>query len=74
LMNQKNGCEKQMKKMTYINLLVMLILTLAAFTKNDSEKNSAVETNKHQTSIKESTKPYVRGIGNVDVLQYQWRY
>jgi hypothetical protein len=67
-MNQKNGCEKRMKKMTYINLLVMLILTLAACTKNDSEKNSAVETNKHQTSVKESTKPYVRGIGNVDVL------
>jgi hypothetical protein len=46
----------------------MLILTLAACNKNDSEKNSPIETDKHSTSVKESTKPYVKGIGNVDVL------
>jgi hypothetical protein len=57
-----------MKKLTYINLLIMLIFTLAACNKNDNEKNSTVEIKKHPTSVKESIKPYVSGIGNVDVL------
>jgi hypothetical protein len=57
-----------MKKVTYINLLVMLIFTLTACNTNDREKNSSNANSEPQSAVKESSKPYVSGIGNVDVL------
>lgn len=60
-----------MKKMTYINLLIMLIFTLTACTSNDtndSDKNSKITQGGPELGGKDSIQPYVRGVENVDVL------
>jgi hypothetical protein len=46
----------------------MMIFTLTACNTNDREKNSTNTNSGPQSAVKESTKPYVSGVGNVDVL------
>lgn len=55
-----------MKKMTHINLLIMLIFILAACNMNDNETNRTNADSGPQSA--DSTKPYVQGVENVDVL------
>ncbi|EST56703.1 hypothetical protein T458_00025 [Brevibacillus panacihumi W25] len=55
-----------MKKMTQINLLIMLIFILAACNTNDNETNRTNADSGPQSA--DSTKPYVQGVENVDVL------
>ncbi|MEC1722699.1 DUF4362 domain-containing protein [Schinkia azotoformans] len=57
-----------MKEITYIGLLIMLIITLAGCNPNDREKNGTSTNGGPQSAVKDTTKPYVKGVGNVDVL------
>ncbi|MBS4202255.1 DUF4362 domain-containing protein [Bacillus sp. FJAT-49732] len=53
-----------MKKVVFINLLIILIFTLAACNTSEGEINSAGAV----SGSKEGTKLFVKGVGNVDVL------
>mgnify|MGYP007126102615 CR=1 FL=1 len=46
----------------------MLILTLACCNTNDTEKNGTSINGRPQSAVNDNTKPYVKGVGNVDVL------
>ena len=56
-----------MKKIIYI-LLFMLIFAIAACSTNDSDSNSTSSNGEPLSAVKDSTKPYVKGVKNVDVL------
>lgn len=57
-----------MKKMTYIVLFFILIVTLAACNMQVSENMSPSADEGPQSTEKDVSKPYVKGVENVDVL------